>query len=174
MKYKIEVNGKGGESFLFKLTGDKHDYLSDNGVEDGSMSYDDICQVLEVESFMDTDDLVTGIYTNDDCIWIKVTDESGLVVWESPDDFYFEQTEDHYQYNDDNYLLIDDYQKGNFFNYVLETDEFDPTLLCAKIVELLDGKSELITDIKYDGNEMEKEYGDTISKGFTYILSYLA
>ena len=70
--------------------------------------------------------------------------------------------------------MIDDYQKGNFFNYVLETDEFDPTLLCAKIVELLDGKSELITDIKYDGNEMEKEYGDTISKGFTYILSYLA
>jgi hypothetical protein len=69
-------------------------------------------------------------------------------------------------------LLVEDYQKGNFFNYILEIeDDFDPSLLSSKVVELLDGRSELITDIKYDGNEMEKDYGDTVSKGFTYILS---
>jgi len=172
MKYKIEVNGRGGESFLFKLTEEKYEYLKDMGIEDDNMSYDDIIEFLEVDDVMDTNDIVSGIYTSNDCLWIKVTDESDVIVWESDDDFYFEECEDFYQYNDDNYLLVEDYQKGNFFNYILEIeDDFDPSLLSSKVVELLDGRSELITDIKYDGSEMEKDYGDTVSKGFTYILS---
>ena len=100
-----------------------------------------------------------------------VTDESEDVIWKSDDEFDFEEYEDDYRYNDGRYLLIEDYIKGNFFNYILETDEdFNPELLSSKLIELLDGRSELITDIKYDGQEMEKEYGDTSSKGFTYML----
>ena len=119
MKYKIEVNGKGGESFLFKLTEEKYEYLKDMGIEDDNMSYDDIIEFLEVDDVMDTNDIVSGVYTSNDCLWIKVTDESDVIVWESDDDFYFEECEDFYQYNDDNYLLVEDYQKGNFFNYIL-------------------------------------------------------
>ena len=50
-------------------------------------------------------------------------------------------------------------------------EDFNPDLLSAKVVELLDGRSELITDLKYNGEEMLKDYGDTGSKGFTYMLS---
>lgn len=67
--------------------------------------------------------------------------------------------------------MIDDYQKGNFFNYQLEIeDDFDPTLLVAETTELLDGVLDLITDIKYGDIEMEKEFGDTTSKGFSFSL----
>ena len=69
-------------------------------------------------------------------------------------------------------LSVEDYQKGNFFNYTLETEEeFNPEMLVGVLVELLDGCSELITDIKYKDHEMVKDYGDTRSKGFTYMLN---
>ena len=55
--------------------------------------------------------------------------------------------------------------------FELETEEeFNPEMLVGVLVELLDGCSELITDIKYKDHEMVKDYGDTASKGFTYFL----
>ena len=41
-----------------------------------------------------------------DNIFIKVTDESGNVVWESDDEFDFEEYEEDYLYNDDKYFSI--------------------------------------------------------------------
>ena len=70
---------------------------------------------------MDTDHIMSGLYNGSEYIMITVTDESGDVIWQSDDDFEFEEIEDIYQYNDDNYLLVEDYQKGNFFIYTLET-----------------------------------------------------
>lgn len=171
MKYKIKVNGKGGEAFIHKLTEEQYETLIEGGVEDDLMDCDEISEVLSLDDVLETDDIVTGIYTGSDNISIEVTDESEDVIWKSDDEFDFEEYEDDYRYNDGRYLLIEDYIKGNFFNYILETDEdFNPELLSSKLIELLDGRSELITDIKYDGQEMEKEYGDTSSKGFTYML----
>ena len=162
MKYTIDVSGKGGEAFIFKLNKEQYEFLQDSGIEDDLMEQD----------YMDTNDIISGLYNGSEYIMITVTDESGEVVWQSDDNFEFEEIEDYYQYNDDNYLLVEDYQKGNFFIYTLETDEdFNPDLLSAKVVELLDGRSELITDLKYNGEEMLKDYGDTGSKGFTYMLS---
>ncbi len=87
-------------------------------------------------------------------------------------DFDFEEYEENYQFNNTTYFSAEDYQKGNFFNYVLETEEeFNPEMLIGVLVELLDGCSELITDIKYKDCEMIKDYGDTTSKGFTYMLN---
>ena len=172
MKYTIDVSGKGGEAFIFKLSKEQYEFLQDSGVEDDLMEHDDIYKTLKIEDYMDTDHIVSGLYNGSEYIMITVTDESGDVVWQSDSDFEFEEIEDIYQYNDDNYLLVEDYQKGNFFIYTLETDEdFNPDLLSAKVVELLDGRSELITDLKYNGEEMLKDYGDTGSKGFTYMLS---
>lgn len=171
MKYTIEVNGKGGEAFIHKLTEEQYEILQDGGVEDDLMEKDQIDDVLGMD-FLDTEEIITGIYTGSDNIWIKVMDESGEVVWESDEDFDFEEYEDYYQFNDTNYLSAEDYQKGNFFNYTLETEEeFNPEMLVAVLVELLDGRSELITDIKYKDHEMIKDYGDTTSKGFTYMLN---
>ena len=171
MKYTIEVNGKGGEAFIHKLTEEQYETLQDNGVEDDLMEKDQIDEVLGID-FLDTEEIVMGIYTGGENIQIIVKDESGEVVWESDDDFDFEEYEDEYQFNDTTYFSAEDYQKGNFFNYTLETDEdFNPEMLVAVLVELLDGRSELITDIKYKDHEMVKDYGDTISKGFTYMLN---
>ena len=185
MKYTIEVNGKGAEAFIHKLTGyytqtnfyqiqsteEQYENLLEGGVEDDAMDVDEINEVLGMD-FLDSEDIITGIYTGGENIQIIVKDEEGEVVWESDEDFEFEEYQDEYKFNDTTYFSAEDYQKGNFFNYVLETDEdFNPELLSAVLVEILDGRSELITDIKYNGQEMEKEYGDTISKGFTYMLN---
>jgi hypothetical protein len=171
MKYTIEVNGKGGEAFIHKLTEEQYETLQDNGAEDDLMEKDQIDEVLGID-FLDTEEILMGIYQGGENIQIIVKDESGEVVWESDDDFDFEEYEDEYQFNDTTYFSAEDYQKGNFFNYTLETDEdFNPDMLVAVLVELLDGRSELITDIKYKDHEMKKEYGDTISKGFTYMLN---
>lgn len=170
MKYKIEVYGKGGEAFIHKLTEDQYETLQDNGVEDDLMDHEQISEVLGTD-FLETEEIMMGIYTGGENIQIIVKDESGEVVWKSDDNFDFEEYEDYYQFNDANYLLIEDYQKGNFFNYELETEEeFNPEMLVGVLVELLDGCSELITDIKYKDHEMVKDYGDTTSKGFTYFL----
>jgi hypothetical protein len=172
MKYTIEVNGKGAEAFIHKLTEEQYETLQDGGVEEDQMDHDQISEILGVE-FLDTEDIITGIYPGGgDNIQITVKDESGEVVWESEDDFEFEEYVDEYQFNDTHYLSVEDYQKGNFFNYTLETDEdFNPEMLVAVSVELLDGCSELITDIKYKDHEMVKDYGDTRSKGFNYMLN---
>lgn len=171
MKYTIEVNGKGAEAFIHKLTEEQYEQLQEGGVEDDAMDTDEISEVLG-NDFLETDEIVTGIYPGSENIQIIVRDESGEVVWESDDEFDFEEYIDDYKFNDGNYFSAEDYQKGNFFNYVLETDEeFDPSLLIAETVELLDGCSDLITDIKYRDHEMQKDYGDTTSKGFTYMLN---
>lgn len=171
MKYTIEVNGKGAEAFIHKLTEDQYEALQDGGVEEDQMDTDQISEVLGVD-FLETDNIITGIYTGGENIQIIVKDDSGEIVWESDDEFDFESWEDDYQFNDTTYFSAEDYQKGNFFNYTLETDEeFNPEMLTAVLVELLDGCSELITDIKYNEHEMIKDYGDTISKGFNYMLN---
>ncbi len=174
MKYDIEVSGRGCEAFIFKINEEQYDTLFDGDVEGDQMSVDEICGILGVDDFFSTNDCLTGLYNgknHGEYFWIKVTDESGEVVWESEEDFDFEEIEDYYEHNDGNFLLVEDYQKGNFFNFTLEIeDEFNPSLLSAKIIELLDGKQELITDMKYNGEEIPKDYGDTSSKGYTYIL----
>jgi len=171
MKYTIEVNGKGAEAFIHKLNEEQYEQLQEGGVEDDLMEHEQINEVLGID-FLDSEDIVMGIYPGGENIQIIVKDESGEVVWESDDDFEFEEYEDDYKFNDTTYFSAEDYQKGNFFNYVLETDEdFDPSLIIAETLELLDGCSDLIVGIKYRDHEMKKEYGDTISKGFTYMLN---
>jgi len=173
MKYTLEISGRGCEAFLFKLTDEQFETLSDADVEGDALSVEEVCNILEIEDFFSTNDCLTGLYNgknNGEYLWIKVLDENEEVIWESEENFDFEEIEDYYEYNDGHYLLVEDYQKGNFFNFSLETDEFNPNLLSAKIVELLDGRQELITDLKYDGEDMLRDYGDTSSKGYTFIL----
>lgn len=175
MKYKIEVSGRGGDSFIFRLTEEQREKLSDGDVESGSMDYDEVCEILGVDDYFSGNDQIMGLYNgknHGEHLFIEVFDDKGELVWSSPEDYDFEEVEESYEYNDGNFLLIEDYQKGLFFNYELELEEdFNPDLLSIKIVELLDGMSELITDIKYNGQTIDsKDYGDTSSKGFTFLL----
>ena len=175
MRYKIEIYGKGGESFIFKLNEEQYEKLFDGGVEEDEMDLDDICEILDVEDVFDTDTIFSGPYLTikqGEDITIVVKSEKDEKVWESDNDFEFSGVEYKYMYNDGDYLNIEDYQKGLFFICDLETDkEFDPKLLSCVVSNLLDGRSELITDIKYNDVLLEKEFGVTSSKGFNYILS---
>ena len=58
MKYTIEVNGKGAESFLHKLTEEQYETLQDGGVEEDQMDQDQISEILGVD-FLDTEDIIT-------------------------------------------------------------------------------------------------------------------
>ena len=171
MKYTIEVNAKGAEAFIHKITQEQYDNFQESGLEDDAMDVDEINEVLGVD-FLETEEIITGIYPSSENIWITVTNEAGEVVWESDEDFDFAEYKNEYKFNDDLYFSAEDYQKGNFFNYQLETDEeFNPELLSAVLVEILDGRSDLIVDVLYDDKEMKKDYGDTTSKGFTWMLN---
>lgn len=168
MKIKIEILGRGSECFIHKITEEQFEILADCGIEDDEMEHDEISEVLELDSYLDTDHIITGFYN--DSFTIKVSDENGLLIWED-ENYDFVNHEEKYLYNDDKYLMISDYQKGKFFSYQLEIeDDFDPSLLVAEVTELLDGVLEIITDIKYGDVQMEKEYGDLISKGFSFYL----
>lgn len=165
----IEVWGKGSEAFLHKITEEQYETLLDSGLEDDQMDQDEISQVLNLDFFLDTDDIVTGIYH--DSFILKAFDENKKLIWQS-DDFEFSEYKEKYLYNDDYYLMISEYQKGNFFNLTLqiESTDFNPDLLIAETTELLDGVEDLITDLYYEGVLLAKELGDTRSNGFVYSL----
>ncbi len=173
MKYTIDVGGQGSESFIFKLTEEQFEKLSDLDLL--NVELEQIIQILEVEDLFSSQETFIGLYdgfnAGEHC-WITVKDESGELVWESDEEFNFSEIEDLYLYNDEHYLLVDDYQKGTFFTYDLELDEeFNPEKISAQTVELLDGCLQLITDIRYGGEKIdEKDWGDTRSKGLNYYL----
>lgn len=173
MKYTIDVGGRGSESFVFKLTEEQFQKLSEIDLYEAEV--DEIYQILGIEDFFITEDIFFGLYNganSGEYCWITVKNELDEIVWDSPENFNFSEVEDLYLFNDDHYLLVDDFQKGTFFNYNIEIDEeFDPEKLSAETVELLDGYLELITDIRYDGNKIEeKDWVDTRSKGYNYYL----
>lgn len=175
MKYKIEVSGRGCEAFIFKLEEHQRQRLWESDVESGNMDEQEICDILNVSDYFSTNDILMGLYcgsSHGEYLWIKVLDEQDTVVWESSDDFNFDIVEEIYKYNDSDYLVIEDYQKGHFYNYFLETDsDFDPKLLSCVLVDLIDGVTQQISEIKYNGQKLEREYVDTWSKGFNFYLS---
>lgn len=175
MKYKIEVSGRGCEAFIFKLSDEQRQRLWDSDVESGNMDHQEVCDILGIEDYFSTDDVLMGLYcgsNHGEYMWIKVIDELENTVWESSEDFNFGITEEQYKYDDSDYLVIEDYQKGHFFNYFLESEsEFDPTLLSCVITELIGGITQQISEVKYNGQKLDREYVDTWSKGYNFYLS---
>jgi hypothetical protein len=131
------------------------------------MDYDQICEVLGIDDYFSNDSQM-ALYDGE--FYIKVTDENENVVCELEEGHEFEKTELVDAYSEGDYLLIEDYQKGHFFTYFLEADSFDPKLLTPVNTEYIGGYS-VITDFKYSGQKIDREWGDTWSKGFTYYLS---
>lgn len=176
MKYTIELAGRGAESFIFKLDEEQYEALTAGAVDEDEMSSDEICEVLGVDFYDESSEIITGIFVgknHGEHLFITVKDEDENVVWESTEDFDFNKVEEKELYDDGEYLCCEDYQKGLFFIYQLEADNFDPNLLEGVITKVLgQGTNDYITDIKYNGQDFsEREWGDTSSKGFTYYLS---
>lgn len=169
-KYRIEVSGKGGESYIFKLTDEQKQKLHEGNVISDEMESDEIADVLEVNDVYDTDDIILGVYPN--LIYIEVFNENNDKIWSSGDKFEMVSDDIEYLYDEPNILIVEDYVKGHFFTYDLEIEEeFDPKHLSPVIVSLSE-TIEIIRDLKYNNFDLRpfKDYGDYWSKGLTYYL----
>jgi hypothetical protein len=96
-------------------------------LENSSLSLDEVLPVLDIEWLSDGEISFLGPYAEPEFYQIQVEDETGEVVWESDDSFYPDDNDSQCVYDDDNFLLVEDYCKGTFFTYELELDE---VMLC--------------------------------------------
>ena len=174
MKYNIHLGGRGCDSRIFKITDEQYSYLKESGVEEENLSFEEIEEYFQKELlFDDADDYVVGPYLDE--VWITVEDESGSQVFDG--DSFGDETTDNSVWESidsegENYFVLEDYSKGTFFSFELETETFDINKLSFIIKEVAECR-DIIVGLKYDGEDISdtKEYGDYWSKGFYYLLS---
>jgi hypothetical protein len=104
---------------------------------------------------------------------IRVYNENDELVFESSDVWDFNPDVDYHHeslFEEGDYLILESYCKGTFFELELETDEFDPNKMEPVVVEINE-RIDILTGIRYNGEELEFEYGDYDSKGYYYYLT---
>jgi hypothetical protein len=167
MKYTLKISGRGGENYLHKLSQEQYDKLSELDLEEAEQ--DEITEILKVDSVVDTDYSILGSYTDPESVFITVYDDQKNVVFESNED-----TDLNYKFNqlqlDGDYLVIQDYVKGDFQEFEIESENFDLTKLNLVVTEI-GYELEAVTRITYDNQELEPvDYGDYWSKGLYFYL----
>lgn len=171
-KYKINVSGKGSETFVFPINEEQIQRLKEIDVEKSDIDFDEVGEILNVESISDTDISYIGAYSDPELFHIEVENENGVIIWESDTQFYPEDNVEEYLYDDENVLLVEDYQKGTFFTYELELEEEFNFALLNLIIKEIGERVEIVVGLTYNGNDIEnfKDFGDTWSKGISYYL----
>lgn len=170
--YKIILGGKGAEVLPFKLNDDQYEIFREKGVEMDELEHDEICGMLDVESYFDCpNESLLGVYPRS--FYLTVQDEEGNVIHKinefNPEDCDFEEI----YCDEDKYLMIEDSLKGELIVYDIPLEEeFDIKKLRFKTFDV-GCRVEIITDILYDDNEYKiyKSYGDMDSKGYYYHLT---
>lgn len=169
--YKIIIGGRGSEVYPFKINEEQFDTFYNEDVEGDNMGYDDICQILEVESYFDSpEETIMGVYP--DALYFRVENEDGEIIYET-EKVDYDNIEFQDKYCDEGlYLFIEDYCKGEHVIYDIPLEgEFNPELLKLSLTNIGD-MIELVTGITYNGDDhnIYKGYGDTSSKGYHYHL----
>lgn len=172
MNYTISVSGRGADSSLYPLTSEQATELKEMGIEEDLMSIDEIADYLGVdEIYSSSEHCVTGAYMGEHYITVT-NDETGEEVWNS-EDWDFDETEwVDGGIKDTSYLVVEDYCKGEFFTFRLETEEeFDPKKLKPVIKEVAEVR-DIISGMIYDDNDISDsmEFSNYWSKGFYYIV----
>jgi len=173
MNYTISVSGRGADASLYPLTLEQAQELLEMGIQEDLMSMDEISDYLGVdEIYSSADHCVVGAYWGEHYITVT-NDETGEEVWNSEGDDDTDDTEwKDGGIEDSSYLVVEDYSKGEFFTFRLETEgEFDPIKLRPVISEVAEVR-DLITGMIYDEVDISdsKEFGNYWSKGFYYIV----
>lgn len=169
MKYKIVLSGRGSESYIHKLNESQIEKIKELDLEDPDV--DELSEILDKQDIFETDDIVFGSYTDSENFLITVYDENDNIVWESPNDYEFEDCEFKCVFDNDKVLIIEDYVKGQFYSYELEVEKFEHGKLISSITEVGE-RIEALTDLLYDGQSLgDKEYLDYWSKGMYYYLN---
>ena len=174
MKYNVSLGGRGSDCRVFRITDEQFSYLKESGVEEENLEFEEICEYLEKELlFDDADDYVIGPYLDE--VWLVVEDENKNVIFESdnfPDDVLDNSEWIGCDLDGENYFVLEDYSKGEFFSIELETENFEINKLSFIVKEIAESR-DFIVGLKYDGVDLTdtKEYGDYWSKGLYYLLS---
>lgn len=172
MKYTISVSGRGADASLYPITEEQAKELKLMGIEEDVMSIEEIADYLGVdEIYSSSDHCVTGAYWGEHHIAVT-NDGTGEEIWNS-DSGEMDETE----WMDGgiegtSYLVVEDYCKGEFFTFRLETEEeFDPLKLKPVIREVAEVR-EIISGMIYDGVDISEsmEFSNYWSKGFYYII----
>jgi hypothetical protein len=177
MKYKIKLGGRGADIWVHDINEEQKKLLKEGNVTADKMEMDDIAKILNVNMVDESDNVYTGVYDEQDAIVIEVRDESGNVIFDSTeeDEWYFDYEtlmdydNSEFVHEGDNKFIVESYSKGNFFEFELECEEFDPIKLSPQLVEINE-RFQLITGLFYEGKELEKEFDDYWGKGYYYHL----
>jgi len=177
MKYKIKLGGRGADIWVTEVTEEQKKLLKESNIDSQQIEYDDVAKIID-KNPDDSDFIYTGVYDEVDAIVIEVQDETGNTVFDSTeqDKWYFDENNmmdnDNYEsvHEEENNLFCESYSKGNFFEFELDCEEFDPSKLSPHLVEIGE-RFQLITGLYYDGQELEKEFDDYWGKGYYYYLS---
>jgi hypothetical protein len=170
--YKFTLGHRGSEVYPFKLNTEQYNTLQEKRVEFDEMGYDEICEVLGVESYFDSP-LDSLIGPNPETFYMKVEDEDGNLIYETeqldPEKCDYEEK----YCSQEAYLIIEDYCKGEHlvYNIPLE-EEFDPEKIRFEIKDV-GCRVEIITEMIYEDEKVDiyKSFGDTSSKGYYYHLT---
>jgi hypothetical protein len=172
-KYKIVISGRGAECYVHSINEEQLKEFISSEVESGDCEPETISEILNKEDIFETDNIFLGPYNNPEDFLIQVFNDNNIKIWESDQKFEFQETENEYLFETDNSLLIEDYTKGEFYNYEIEVDgEFDENKLKPVITEIAE-VVEIITGFYYGDVDLNnyKDYGDYWSKGITYYLN---
>jgi hypothetical protein len=172
-KYKIVISGRGAECYVHSINEEQLKEFISSEVESGDCEPETISEILNKEDIFETDNIFLGPYNNPEDFLIQVFNDNNVKIWESDQKFEFQGTENEYLFETDNSLLIEDYTKGEFYNYEIEVDgEFDENKLKPVITEIAE-VVEIITGFYYGDVDLNnyKDYGDYWSKGITYYLN---
>lgn len=168
-KYYITLIGKGAEYYLHPINPEQKEKLSE--LDPKTLDYKVVTEILGYEELAYTDISFTGVFYDPELFSIMAYKDEDMenLLWESSDDFEFED-EDYEYFDFSQTLLVEDYAKGTFFSFEIETEEFDPKKLVPIIKSIND--NEIITSFKYDGVDLSetKNFDDYSSKGFSYYI----
>ena len=182
MKYTINLGGRGGDIYVYELNKEQKTQLTEGNVADpkgSTLNEEAISEILGVEFVDDSDKTYTGVYDDPSLMMVEVTNEEGEIVFDSSQsdkDWYFnlETLSEHEMHesvhNEGNCLFVENYCKGNFFIFEVETEYFNPALL-SPICLQVGGRFNLIVGLCYDGEELMKKYDDYWSNGLYYYLN---
>lgn len=170
-EFKIIIGGRGSEVYPFKLTEEQFDTFYNEGVEEDNVGYDDVCEILGVESYFDCpEETIMGVYP--EALYLTVENEHGEILHQIQEVDYDNVDHNDNHCGDDLYLFIEDYCKGDHVVYDISLEEdFDIEKLKLSLTNIGD-VIELVTGITYNGDGLlnYKGYGDTSSKGYYYRL----
>lgn len=174
-KYKINVGGKGAEVYINTLDDNQVQNLKEYDLN--SITVEEVNEVLNGDSFMDTDIIYIGPYSQQDCWYITVENEIGEIIAKLDEEWEIEPSNDFNDYevvyDNPNHLIAEDNVKGNYYSYELELEEdFDLEKLTSIVTEVGDSTT-IITGLRYDGKLLEnKEFdGGVTSKGLYFRLT---